>query len=131
MRYSSVSVERFVGLLLPLGVFAEDVDFDVEGAAGGEGAEAGGGVGVGDDGYLYLVADDGGYGEADAFDGDGALGNDVTGEGFGELDAEAPVGVWRVVGVMGSGRGGLRCRRRGPGRRGLRGASRRGWGVRG
>ncbi|MDB6032039.1 MAG: hypothetical protein JWM16_2377, partial [Verrucomicrobiales bacterium] len=43
----------------------------------------------------YLVADDGGYGEADAFDGDGALGNNVAGEGFGELDAEAPVGLGR------------------------------------
>ena len=65
----------------------------LRGAAGCEGAEAGGGVGVGDDGYLDFVAEDGGDGEADAFDGDGALGDDVAGEGIGELKAEAPVGV--------------------------------------
>jgi len=48
---------------------------------------------VGDDGDFYDVVDDGGDGEADAFDGDGALGDDVAGEGFGELDAETPVGL--------------------------------------
>ena len=95
--------EFFLFCLLTFGVFAEDVDFDVEGGAGGERAEAGGGVGVGDDGYFYFVADDGGDGEADAFDGDGALGDDVTGEGFGELDAKAPVGIG------GSGRDGSEC----------------------
>jgi hypothetical protein len=81
MRYCSVRVifwMNFVGV----GVFAEGVHFDVERAAGGQGVEAGGRIGVGDDGYLYLVAKDGGDGEADAFDGDGALGNDVAGEGL-------------------------------------------------
>jgi hypothetical protein len=58
---------------------------------------------VGDDGYFDLVAGNGGYGEADAFDGDGALGYDVAGEGFGELDAQAPVcfGGVRGDGVQG------------------------------
>lgn len=65
--------------------------------------EAGGGVGVGDDGYLDLVAEDGGDGEADAFDGDGALRDDVAGESFGELDAEAPVGVGCVGGDWSEG----------------------------
>jgi len=89
--------------LLALGVFAEDVDLDVQGGAGSEGVEAGGSVGVGDDGYFDLVAEDGGDGEADAFDGDGALGDDVAGESFGELDAEAPVCVWGVWGDGGEG----------------------------
>ena len=79
--------------VLAFGVFAEDVDFDVEEAAGSEGVEAGGCVGMGDDGNFYFVACDGGDGEADAFDSDGALRDDVTGEGVGELDAKAPVGV--------------------------------------
>jgi hypothetical protein len=42
--------EFFLFRLLAFGVFAEDVDFDVEEAAWGESVEAGGGVGVGDDG---------------------------------------------------------------------------------
>lgn len=89
--------DEFFGLFVPaFCVFAQDIDFDVERAAGGQGVEAGGRVGVGDDGYFYLVADDGGDCEADAFDGDGALGYDVAGEGFGKLDAEAPVGLWCV-----------------------------------
>jgi hypothetical protein len=50
------------------GVFAEDVDLDVERTAGGKGVETGGRVGVGDDGYLDFATDDGGDGEADAFD---------------------------------------------------------------
>lgn len=58
---------------------------------------------MGDDGYLDFAADDGGYGEADAFDSDGALGHDVAGEAFGELEAEAPVGL---RGVWGEGRQG-------------------------
>jgi len=74
-------------------VFAEDINFDVEWGAGLEGVEAGGGVGVGDDRYLNIVALDGRYGETDAFDGDGALRDDVAGEGVGELDVEAPVGL--------------------------------------
>ncbi len=82
--------------MLAFGVFAEDVDFDVEFGAGGEGVEAGGRVGVGDDGYFDFVAGDGGDGEADALDGDGALGDDVTGERVGKLNAEAPVGVGGV-----------------------------------
>lgn len=82
--------------MLAFGVFAEDVYLDVEGGAGREGVEAGGGVGVGDDGYLDHVVHDGGYGEADAFDGDGALGNYVSGKRVGELDAETPVGIGLV-----------------------------------
>ena len=73
------------------GVFAENVYLNVEQAAGSEGAETGGRVGVGDDGDFDFVVDDGGDGEADAFDGDGALGDDVAGEGVGEADAETPV----------------------------------------
>ena len=65
--------------MLAFGVLAKDIDLDIEQAAGRQWAQAGGGVGVGDDGYLYLVAEDGGDGEADAFDGDGALGDDVAG----------------------------------------------------
>ena len=91
-----------------LGVFAEDVDFDVERAARREGAEAGGGVGVGDDGDLYFVVENGCDGEADSFDGYRALRDDVTGESFGELDAEAPVGVWCVGGDGSEGEQG-RC----------------------
>jgi hypothetical protein len=86
-----------------LGVLAEDIDLDIERVAGRQRAKAGGGVGVGDDGYLDLVVDDGGYGEADAFDRDGALRDDVAGEVFGELEAEAPVGL---RGVWGEGRQG-------------------------
>jgi len=77
-------------------VFAEDINFDVEWGAGLEGVEAGGGVGVGDDRYLNIVALDGRYGETDAFDGDGALRDDVAGEGVGELDVKSPVGVGYV-----------------------------------
>ena len=65
--------------------------------------EAGDSVGVGDDGHLYLVAGDGGDGEADAFDRDGALGDDVAGEGFRELDAQAPVCLRSVWGDGGQG----------------------------
>jgi hypothetical protein len=83
-------------VLLALGVLAEDVDFDIERAAGSERVQAGGGVGVGDDGYFDVVVGDGGYGEADAFNGDGALGDDVAGEVVGELEAEAPVGLGGV-----------------------------------
>ena len=78
---------------LSLDVFAKDVDLDVEGSASGEGAETGGLVGMGDDGDFYHVVDDGGDCEADAFDGDGTLGDDVTSEGLGELDAETPIGI--------------------------------------
>ena len=78
---------------MPLGVFAEDVDFDIEQAAGSEGAEAGGLVGVGDDGDFDLVTADGGDGETDAFNGDGALRHDVMGKVVGKLDAKAPVGM--------------------------------------
>src|ERR1700733_13994379 len=74
-------------------VFAEDVNFDIERGAGCEGMEAGGGVSVRDDRYFDIVALDGGHGEADAFDGDGALGDDVAGERVGESDVEAPVGL--------------------------------------
>ena len=84
---------RVVMAMLALGVFAEDVYLDVDEAAWFQRVEAGGGVGVGDDGDLYFVADDGGDGEADALDGDGALWNDVTGEGLGQKDSETPVGV--------------------------------------
>src|SRR5262249_46593252 len=83
--------EFFRRVLAALGVFAEDVGLDVEGGAGDEGAEAGGSVGVGDDGDLDDVVGDGRYGEADAFDGDGALRDYVASEGFGKLDAETPV----------------------------------------
>ena len=78
-------------LQLAFGVFAEDIYFDVNGGARGEGVEAGGGVGVGDDCNLDFVAEDGGDGETDAFDGDGSLWDDVTGEGVGDSKAEAPV----------------------------------------
>ena len=88
--------EFFWWTLAAFGVFAEDVDFDVEQAAGGERAKAGGLVGVGDDGDFYFVGDNGSDGEADAFDGDRALGDDVAGEGVGETDAETPVGLGRV-----------------------------------
>ncbi len=64
--------------------------------SGREGVEAGGGVSVGDDGDLDLIALDGGYGEADAFDGDGSLGDDVAGECVGQPDVEAPVCFGRV-----------------------------------
>ena len=76
--------------MLAFGVFSEDVYFDVEGGAGGEGVEVRGGVGVRDDGDLDEVAGDGGDGEADAFDGDGALGDDVSGEGVGGMLSEGP-----------------------------------------
>lgn len=52
------------------GVFAEDVDLNVERGAGSQGVETGGRVGVGDDGYLNFLADDGGDGEANAFNRD-------------------------------------------------------------
>ena len=78
-------------LLLAFGVFAKDVYFNVECGTGGQRVEAGGGIGVGDDCNLDFVADDGGDGEADAFDGDGALRDDITDEGVGNLEAEAPV----------------------------------------
>src|SRR5579859_5717020 len=71
-------------VLLTFGVAGEDVGFDVEGGAGGEGVE--------DDGDLDGVAVEGGDGEGDAFDGDGALGDYVLGEGGGEFEFEAPVG---------------------------------------
>ena len=54
--------------------------------------QVGCGVGVGDDGYLHGVAVDSGYGEGDALDGDGALGDDVLAEVVGELEGESPVG---------------------------------------
>ncbi len=44
------------GCLLALGVSGEDVGFDVDGVAGLEGVEAGGLVGVGDDGDLDFGA---------------------------------------------------------------------------
>ena len=75
------------------GIFAEDVEFNLKGGAGGEGAEARSRVGVGDNGDFYYAVDDGGDGEADAFNGDGALRNNVPREGFRELDAEAPIGL--------------------------------------
>src|SRR5271163_5365390 len=81
---------------MAFGVFAEDVDLDVEGGAGGEGVEAGGGVGVGDDCDLHHVANDRRYGETNALYSDGALGDDVAGEGIGKLDAEAPVCIGLV-----------------------------------
>ncbi len=83
--------EFFLLLLPAFGVFAEDVHLDVEGGAGCEGVEAGGSVGVGDDRYLYFVTNDGGNSQADAFDGDGTLRDDVTGEGARDLNAKAPV----------------------------------------
>src|ERR1700761_4245103 len=78
------------------GVFAKNVYLNVEQAAGSEGAETGGLVGVGDDSDFDFVVDDGGDGEADAFNGDGALGDDVAGEGVGETDAKTPVSLGRV-----------------------------------
>ena len=99
--------ERCFGLL-PFGVAGQDVGLDVDQAAGGERVQAGGGVGVGDDGDFYDVAVDGGDGEGDALDGDGTLGDDVLGEGVGKLKAEAPVGGWGggVDGVEGEEGGG-------------------------
>jgi hypothetical protein len=48
---------------------------------------------MGNDGDRDFVADDGGYGEADAFDGDGALFDDVAGERIGNGETETPVGI--------------------------------------
>ena len=39
-----------------------------------------------------------GYGQADAFDGDGALLDDVAGEFVGDGEAETPVGVSGALG---------------------------------
>lgn len=82
-----------------LGVFGEDVDFKIEWIAGLEGVEIGGGVGVGDDGDGDLCFPcrgvvDGGDGEGDAFDGDGAFFDDVAGERCGRGEVEEPVGVF-------------------------------------
>ena len=85
---------------LAFGVFAEDIDLDIERAAGSEGAQAGCGVCVGDDGDLDLVVGDGGYGEGDAFHGDGAFFDDVAGEGVGDGEAEAVIGG---LGIGGNG----------------------------
>ena len=75
-----------------LRIFAEDVDFDVKQGAGHEGAEAGGGIGVGNDGNFDLVAGDRGDSEADALDGNGALFYDVPGEIVRDGEVEAVVG---------------------------------------
>ena len=63
--------------------------------------ETGGAVGVGNDGNGDLVADDGGYGQADAFDSDRALFYDVAGERVGDGETELPVGG--IGGVGGDG----------------------------
>ena len=90
-----------VGVLDAFGVFAEDIDLDVERRAGDERAEAGGRVGVGNDGHFDPVARDGSHGEADAFDGDGAFFDDVAGEGVGKGETQAPVGRLGRGGVDG------------------------------
>ena len=56
---------------------------------------------MGDDGDGDFVVVDGGYGEADALDGDGAFFDDVGGEGGGDGEAEAVVGGVGLVRVEG------------------------------
>jgi len=53
---------------------------------------------MGDDGDLDLVAVDGGDGEGDSFDGDGALFDDVAGERVRDGEAEAVIGGFGVGG---------------------------------
>lgn len=78
-------------LLEALGVFTEDVDFDVKQGTERESTKAGGGVGVGNDGDFDLVACDGRDREADAFDGNGPLFDDIPREIVGDREAKAVV----------------------------------------
>ncbi len=80
-------------LRLAFGVFAEHVHLDVERAAWGKGVQTGRCVGVRNDGDLDILPVQRSDRQADAFDGDRALGDDVAGECFGDTKTESPVGL--------------------------------------
>ena len=75
----------------PFDVFAEDVRFEVDQRARLEFVEVGFGVGVGDDGDLEPLAARIALGdrEANAVNGDAALGNDIAGNAGGSFIAIA------------------------------------------
>ena len=75
-------------------VSAEDVDFEVDGVAGGTVADVGVLIGVGDHGNFgdrkLAGGRPAGDGEADAVNGERAFPDDVGREACGDLDAEEP-----------------------------------------
>src|SRR5262245_53423781 len=73
-----------------LDVFAENVDFEVDGVAGGAVADIGVLIGVGDDGDVGDGVFPAGDGEANAVDGNGALRDDIPSECSGDVNAEEP-----------------------------------------